>query len=96
MGFLSALPYLCLRLWYLLHDMGGSQQVTSILGFIGVPFGFICGFPFGLTAIILGLVALFRKSKQLGRVILAILGILLGIYGIIEHVWYFETCQFCQ
>ena len=95
-GFLGVLPYLSLMLFYLVHDLYGYQKILGVFGDLGLGPGFICGVPGGLTAIILGIIGLVRKPRRKRNVILVIIGILLGIFGIIGHYWYFATCQFCQ
>jgi len=95
-GILACIPYLSLLMFYLIYNLYGYQKILGVFGDIGLVPGFLCGVPFGLTAIITGIVTLARKPRVRRNVILAIIGILLGVCGILGHFWYFATCQFCQ
>ncbi|MEW6093420.1 MAG: hypothetical protein AB1531_05575 [Chloroflexota bacterium] len=102
MGILATFPYFCGILALLLADLfirpaSGYWALLPlrILAFPGL-LGIISGFPFGLGSIIAGIVGWTRQPKELKNVVFAILGILLGIGGILGHIWFFVTCQFCQ
>ena len=93
MGFMATWPYLLIASNYytLFH-----QPLRARLAGWGLGFGFLCGVPFGLAGILLGFIGWRKSSKNKGNVACSIIGILSGVGGIIGHIWYFATCQFCQ
>lgn len=106
LGFIAVFPYMCGMLAYLYYDLfiGGSPEPIPtyyvmlplrIIAFAAL-FGNVCGFPFGLAAIITASIGVSRRSKTKKSMTFALIGILLGIAGIIGHLWFFATCQFCQ
>jgi len=97
MGILAIFPYACIMAWYWLRDISISLAISlNILAIIGLFLGFVFGIPFGLAAIITGATTLTRKPKMQKNPLYIYIGIIFGIGGIIGHIWYFVTCQFCQ
>jgi hypothetical protein len=89
-GILSFWPYP-----YLAYDFYGFPILRPFLG-SALDLGCLGGFPLGLVGIVLGVLAWRRSQENIAVVMIAVIGILLGIGGIVGHVWFIATCQFCQ
>jgi len=99
MGILAILPYL-----YVAKIAGIYQPriadwlycLDSFFTITAFKFGFISGLPFGITGIILGIRSWRRSPRNKKGVVIAAIGIILSVSGIIGHVWFFAACVFCQ
>lgn len=106
MGILAIIPYFFAIFSMVYYDLFPITPTTNhwvnlTLRVIFYPalLGLISGIPFGLAAIITGIIGYIKKPNIRKNVIASIVGILFGIGGITGHVWYiwiFATCQFCQ
>jgi len=106
MGILAVFPYLLSIFAMLYSELFPTTPITSdwvrlLLRITIYPsiLGIISGFPFGLAAIISGIIGYIKQPKIQKNVVTALIGIVLGIGGFVGHIWYiwiFATCQFCQ
>ena len=90
MGILSFWPYP-----YLAYDFYDFPILRPFLH-SSLNLGCLGGFPLGLISIVLGVLAWRRSQKNIIVVSMAVIGILLSIGGIVGHLWFIVTCQFCQ
>jgi len=96
LGILAVFPYVTFASWYLPRWRWISDVVFDSLGSVVFFSGLFLGIPFGITGIILGVFSRRRSPQMKTGLILAVIGIILSIAGIVGHIWFFATCQFCQ
>lgn len=107
MGILAIIPYLCAILSTVYYDLFPVTPTTShwvklaprIIFFYPALLGLVSGIPFGLAAIITGIIGYLKQPRIKKNVVAAVVGILFGVGGIAGHLWYIwivATCQFCQ
>lgn len=101
MGILAVLPYLPL-LFFILMPILNINRIIQVLGvhdevflsllFLPVYlFSAVCGIPFGLAGIVGGILGLTRRPETKRLTVYALLGIVLGIGGVIGHIWYITS-----
>jgi len=107
MGILALIPYFCAIFSMAYYDLFPRSPNTNhwvklveriILSYPTL-LGLISGIPFGLAAIITGIISYIKQPRIKKNVVAAIVGMLFGIGGILGHIWYIwivATCQFCQ
>jgi hypothetical protein len=92
---MATLPYLILGGHHLIPHTLPNEGTRSVI-FAALFLGLFSGFIFGLTGIVLGIVAWARTPRSLKIFLLSFGCLLLSVEGIIGNLWFYATCQFCQ